>query len=112
MSNRLYFGDNLDVLRDHVKDESVDLIYLDPPFNSDATYGLLFKDTRGHAMEAQAEAFRDSWEWGDSAENAYEDVRRAGGDVFLALRGLRSWIGENAMMAYVAMMAVRLLELR
>ncbi len=62
--NKLYFGDNLDVLRQHIKDESVDLIYLDPPFNSNATYNVLFKEQGGIPSEAQAEAFRDTWGWG------------------------------------------------
>jgi adenine specific DNA methylase Mod len=108
--NKLYFGDNLDVLREKVKDESVDLIYLDPPFNSDANYNVLFKPG-GQASQAQAEAFRDTWDWGEGARHAYEDVMRANGDVALALSGLRRWLGENDMMAYLAMMAVRLIEL-
>ncbi len=110
--NKLYFGDNLDVLRDQVQPESVDLIYLDPPFNSNANYNVLFQEPGGLGAEAQAEAFRDTWEWGESAANAYEDVMRANGDVALILKGLRSWIGQNAMMAYLAMMAVRLNEFR
>lgn len=109
--NKLYFGDNLDVLREKIKDESVDLVYLDPPFNSDANYNVLFKPG-GQPSQAQAEAFRDTWEWGDGAERAYDDIMRANGDVALVVSGLRRWIGENAMMAYLAMMAVRLLELR
>jgi site-specific DNA-methyltransferase (adenine-specific) len=109
--NTLYFGDNLDVLRERVKDESVDLIYLDPPFNSDANYNVLFKQG-GHASQAQAEAFRDTWDWGDGAESAYDDVIRANGDVALVLSGFRRWLGENAMMAYLAMMTARLIELR
>lgn len=109
--NKLYFGDNLDVLREKVKDESVDLVYLDPPFNPDANYNVLFKHA-GHASQAQAEAFRDTWDWGDQAERAYDDIIRANGDVALIVSGLRKWLGENAMMAYLAMMAVRFLELR
>ena len=62
--NKLYFGDNLDVLREKVKDETVDLVYLDPPFNSDANYNVLFKAAGGHASGAQAEAFRDTWDSG------------------------------------------------
>jgi adenine specific DNA methylase Mod len=109
--NKLYFGDNLDVLREKVKDESVDLIYLDPPFNSDANYNVLFKPG-GQASQAQAEAFRDTWDWGEGAGHAYEDVMRVNGDVALILSGLRRWLGENGMMAYLAMMTARLLELR
>jgi adenine specific DNA methylase Mod len=110
--NKLYFGDNLDVLRERIQPESVDLVYLDPPFNSNASYNVLFKEPTGAGAEAQAEAFRDTWEWGASAASAYEDVMRSSGDVALALKGLKTWIGQNAMMAYIAMMAARILELR
>jgi len=110
--NRLFFGDNLPVLRDRIAPESVDLVYLDPPFNSNATYSLLFKEPTGEAAKAQAEAFRDTWEWSEAAAESYEDVMRASGDVALALKGMKAWIGQNAMMAYLAMMSARLLELR
>jgi site-specific DNA-methyltransferase (adenine-specific) len=72
--NTLYFGDNLDILREHVKDESVDLVYLDPPFNSNATYNVLFKTPKGHQSDAQIEAFDDTWHWAESAAAAYADV--------------------------------------
>ncbi len=110
--NQLHFGDNLTVLRNHVKDESVDLIYLDPPFNSNVNFNVLFKEGEGVPSEAQAEAFRDTWSWGQSAAEAYEDVLKYGGDVAILLRSFRSWLGENGLMAYLAMMAVRALELR
>jgi len=110
--NKLYFGDNLTVLRDHIKDESVDLIYLDPPFNSNATYNVLFKGKGGQRSEAQTEAFRDTWEWGQSAETAYDELRTEGGPPALALAGLRRWLGDTATMAYVSMMSVRLYEMR
>jgi DNA modification methylase len=112
MTNMLYFGDNLDVLRAHTKDASVDLVYLDPPFKSDATYNVLFKDRTGRPSESQAEAFRDTWTWGEMARDAYDDVMGTNGEVALAVSGLRKWLGENAMMAYLAMMATRLIELR
>jgi DNA modification methylase len=110
--NRLYFGDNLNVLRERIADESVDLIYLDPPFNSNANYNVLFKARTGQSSQAQAEAFRDTWEWGESARDAYDDVMRANGDVALIVSGLRKSLGESAMMAYLAMMAARFIELR
>jgi adenine specific DNA methylase Mod len=110
--NKLFFGDNLDVLRERITPESVDLVYLDPPFNSNANYNVLFNESTGTAANAQAEAFRDTWEWGEGAASAYEDVMRSSGDVALALRGFKSWMGQNAMMAYLAMMSARLLELR
>lgn len=70
MSNHLYYGDNLAVLRDSIADESVDLIYLDPPFNSNASYNVLFKGPSGNDSAAQIEAFDDTWHWNDSAEAA------------------------------------------
>lgn len=110
--NKLYFGDNLKVLAERVADESVDLIYLDPPFNSNANYNVLFKAQTGQSSQAQAEAFRDTWEWGEAARDAYDDVMRANGDVALILSGLRRSLGDSAMMAYLAMMAVRFIQLR
>lgn len=110
--NKLYFGDNLDVLRQHVKDESVDLIYLDPPFNSNANYNVLFKEAAGKASEAQAEAFKDTWGWGETAALAFDDVMKGGGDLAVILRAFRTWLGDSPMMAYLAMMAVRMGELQ
>ncbi len=110
--NHLYYGDNLAVLRDSIKDESVDLIYLDPPFNSNASYNVLFKGPQGNDSTAQIEAFDDTWHWSDTAEEAFGDVLRSGnGAAAEMLRAMRSFLGENDMMAYLAMMAVRLLEL-
>lgn len=112
MTNTLYYGDNLHVLREHVKDESVDLIYLDPPFNSNANYNILFKSPEGHNSDAQIEAFEDTWHWNDSAESAFDAVMRSGNTAaFELLRAMRGFLGDNDMMAYLAMMAVRLLEL-
>jgi len=110
--NRLYFGDNLTVLKDHIKDGSADLIYLDPPFKSDVNYNVLFKGEDGEGSDAQVEAFRDTWKWGDVAGDAYEDVMEWGGETALVLKGLRSWLGANGMMAYLSMMTIRLLHLR
>ncbi len=112
MSNHLYYGDNLTVLRESIRDESVDLIYLDPPFNSNAGYNVLFKAPDGSGSAAQIEAFDDTWHWNDSAEAAFADVLRSGnGAAAEMLRAMRGFLGENDMMAYLAMMAVRLLEL-
>ncbi len=109
--NHLYYGDNLTVLRDFAS-ETVDLIYLDPPFNSNASYNVLFKGPRGNVSAAQIEAFDDTWHWTDAAEEAFGEVLRSGnGAVAEMLRAMRSFLGENDMMAYLAMMAVRLLEL-
>lgn len=112
MSNHLYYGDNLAVLRDSIPDASVDLIYLDPPFNSNASYNVLFKGPSGNESAAQIEAFDDTWHWTDAAEEALGEVLRSGnGAAAEMLRAMRSFLGENDMMAYLAMMAVRLLEL-
>lgn len=111
--NRLFYGDNLPILREHVGDESVDLIYLDPPFNSDASYNVLFKSPTGESSPAQLEAFGDTWHWNDSAEDAFDQVMKSGNsDASEMLRSLRGFLKENDMMAYLAMMAVRLIELR
>jgi site-specific DNA-methyltransferase (adenine-specific) len=110
--NTLYYGDNLQVLRASVASESVDLVYLDPPFNSQANYNVLFKAPTGQKSEAQIEAFEDTWHWNDHAERAFDEVMKSGnGDVAELLRALRSFLKENDMMAYLTMMAIRLLEL-
>jgi site-specific DNA-methyltransferase (adenine-specific) len=112
MTNQLFYGDNLSVLRESVADESVDLIYLDPPFNSNASYNVLFKAPSGEGSSAQIEAFEDTWHWNDSAEAAFDDVLKGPhSDASIMLRAMRSALGENDMMAYLAMMAVRLIEL-
>lgn len=112
MTNQLYYGDNLDILRKHIADESVDLVYLDPPFNSNASYNVLFKAPDGHDSHAQMEAFDDTWHWTDAAERAFDEVMISGNtDAAEMLRAMRSFLKENDMMAYLAMMAVRLLEL-
>jgi len=110
--NKLYYGDNLTVLKNCFDDESVDLIYLDPPFNSQATYNVLFKSTAGEQSRAQIEAFEDTWHWGDEAALAFDGVMTSGNsDAAEMLRAMRSFLKENDMMAYLSMMAVRLLEL-
>ena len=110
--NALYYGDNLDVLRRHVKDETVDLVYLDPPFNSNQDYNVLFKERAGVGSAAQIHAFEDTWRWDQGAAAAYQEVVEAGGKVSDAMRAFRAFLGESDMMAYLAMMAPRLGELR
>ena len=110
--NQLFFGDNLDVLRESIKDESVDLIYLDPPFNSSATYNVLFSSPKGHQSGAQIEAFEDTWHWGEQAEKEFGEIlSQANTQIAEVIRALRQFLGENDMMAYLVMMANRLLEL-
>ena len=112
MTNKLYFGDNLDILRQHVDDESVDLIYLDPPFNSNATYNVLFREKSGEQSAAQITAFDDTWHWGLESESAYHDVVRDGPKALAdLLQAMRSFLGQNDMMAYLTMMAQRMVEL-
>ncbi len=110
--NALYFGDNLQVLRDEIKDESVDLVYLDPPFNSSATYNVLFKSPKGHESHAQIEAFEDTWHWGHQAEAEFAQIIHGRNtNVAEMIQALRRFLGENDMMAYLTMMANRLIEL-
>lgn len=111
--NSLHFGDNLTVLRTPglVKDESVDLIYLDPPFNSNANYSVIFADKAGSMSEAQAEAFKDTWSWGPTAAKAYDDLMNMRNELSILMEALRKWHGTNGMLAYLSMMAVRLVEL-
>jgi site-specific DNA-methyltransferase (adenine-specific) len=108
----LYYGDNLSVLREHIKDETVDLVYLDPPFNSDSTYNVLFENPKGHESGAQITAFDDTWHWGEQAESEFGEILgHSNTQVAEVMRALRQFLGENDMMAYLVMMANRLLEL-
>jgi site-specific DNA-methyltransferase (adenine-specific) len=109
--NALHYGDNLDVLRGFAP-ESVDLVYLDPPFNSNANYNVLFKSPQGQESQAQIEAFEDTWHWGEQAEGEYRELlRQENTDVAQMMEALRRFLGENDMMAYLTMMANRLLKL-
>ncbi|GAB4426665.1 MAG: site-specific DNA-methyltransferase [Anaerolineae bacterium] len=113
-TNTLYYGDNLIILRnrDYFPNECVDLIYLDPPFNSNRSYNVLFKDESGRESEAQITAFDDTWHWGRTAEETYHDlVNHAPPRIATAIGALRQLIGTNQMMAYLVMMAARLVEL-
>ena len=110
----LYWGDNLDILRNYIKDESVDLIYLDPPFNSNRNYNVLFKESAKTESEAQIEAFTDTWKWTEAAEETYAEL--VGGNhvpqrVSDLVQAMRQFIGSNDVMAYLVMMTIRLLEL-
>jgi len=110
--NNLYYGDNLDILRRYVPDESVDLVYLDPPFNSNATYNVLFAEHHGEQAASQIKAFEDTWTWDLSAEWSDKNTIEAGGQVSKALQAFHTLLGHSNMLAYLAMMAPRLVELR
>lgn len=109
--NCLYYGDNLDILRRYIKDQTIDLIYLDPPFNSNVTYNVLFGEQNGSQAAAQIKAFEDTWQWDQESARAYEEVVEAGGPVSRAMQAFRTFLGHSNMLAYLAMMAPRLLEL-
>lgn len=110
--NRLFYGDNLDVLKRYVKDETVDLVYLDPPFNSNANYNVLFADHDGSRSVSQLHAFEDTWQWNEESAQAYRETVDAGGRVSECLQAFHTFLGHSDMLAYLAMMAPRLIELR
>ena len=110
--NQLCYGDNLEVLRLHVKDESVDLVYLDPPFNSNQDYNVLFAEKDGTAAAAQFRAFEDTWEWNQESAALYERLVESGGRVSDVMQAFRRFLGTNDMLAYLTMMAPRLVELQ
>ena len=116
MTNTLYYGDNLDILREHVPDESVDLVYLDPPFNSNASYNVLFKEQSGEESPAQIRAFNDTWQWTQESQRTFENEIMLNpstpANVREMVSAFRQFIGSNAMMAYLVMMTPRLVELR
>ena len=110
--NMLYYGDNLEILREHIADESVDLIYIDPPFNSNQAYNVIFSETDGTASQAQIQAFDDTWHWGEITEQAYHNLVETGlSSVVETVKSFRSFLGENNLMAYLVMMTGRLIEL-
>jgi DNA modification methylase len=109
--NTLYYGDNLKILREYIKDESVDLVYLDPPFNSNRNYNVLFRNESGAEAESQITAFEDTWHWSPQAEETYHELINEADQVGRMIESLRQFIGTNQMMAYLVMMAVRLKEL-
>jgi len=109
--NTLYYGDNLDILQRYIKDESVDLVYLDPPFNSNANYNVLFAQKDGKQSSAQIQAFEDTWQWDEIAIHTYTNEVEKGGAIADALRAFYLILGDSNMMAYLTMMAPRLKEL-
>ena len=109
--NTLYYGDNLKILREYIKDETVDLVYLDPPFNSNRNYNVLFKDESGKEADAQITAFEDTWHWTASAAQTYHDLLMQADDVSKMIEAFHGFIGTNQMLAYLVMMTARLVEL-
>jgi site-specific DNA-methyltransferase (adenine-specific) len=111
--NTLFYGDNLPILREHIPTEIIDLVYLDPPFNSNRSYNVLFKDESGISSEAQLTAFDDTWHWGQMTEETYQElVTNAPNQIAQMISALRDFIGTNQMMAYLVMMTARLVELQ
>ena len=110
-SNMLYYGDNLEILREYIGDASVDLVYLDPPFNSNRNYNVLFKQEGGGESEAQVQAFEDTWHWAGAAETYHHLITQAAPAVSEMIGAMYKFIGPSQMMAYLVMMAVRLVEL-
>ena len=110
--NTLYYGDNLDILRRYIKDGTVDLVYLDPPFKSNQAYNVLFEEQNGTRSKAQIKAFEDTWRWDVESAAVFAEVVEAGGKVSLVMQAFRKFLGENDMMAYLSMMAPRLVELQ
>ena len=108
--NTLYYGNNLPILRDYLDDETVDLVYLDPPFNSNANYNVLFAEKDGSQAASQIKAFDDTWHWTNESERQYHETVEAGGKVSQALQAFRQLLGTNDMLAYLTMMAPRLVE--
>src|SRR5687767_7061449 len=109
--NTLYYGDNLDILRRYIDDESVDLVYLDPPFNSARNYNVLFAEHDGTRAAGQIKAFEDTWGWDEAAAAAYYETVERGGTVSDVMQGFRRIAGDSDMLAYLSMMAPRLAEL-
>ncbi|HEX6798702.1 MAG TPA: DNA methyltransferase [Ktedonobacterales bacterium] len=110
--NILYYGDNLDILRHHIPSASVDLIYLDPPFNSNADYNVIFREQSGQRSAAQIKAFTDTWHWDTETDRAREEMLTgAPENVARMLDALVTFIGRNDLTAYLVMMTQRLVEL-
>jgi len=112
VENTLYYGDNLDILKRYIPDESIDLVYLDPPFKSSQNYNILFKEKNGSQAASQIRAFEDTWTWGQDDEAVYADLVTKDGKVADCLQAFRTFMGPCDMLAYLVMMAPRLAELR
>src|SRR3990172_7077606 len=109
--NVLYYGNNLEILRRYIKDESVDLVYLDPPFNSNQDYNVLFQEQDGSRSAAQIKAFKDTWRWDQESAGLFHDLVQAGGKVADAMVAFERLLGHSDMLAYLSNMSPRLVEL-
>ncbi len=110
--NQLYYGDNLNILRTHIPDDSVDLIYIDPPFNSNQAYNVIFSETDGSSSQAQIQAFEDTWRWGEATEQAYHELIETAPPLLVeTIKSFRGFLTETNLMAYLVMMGLRLVEL-
>ncbi|MGA2587181.1 MAG: DNA methyltransferase [Candidatus Aminicenantales bacterium] len=110
--NTLYYGDNLDILQRYIKDDSIDLVYLDPPFKSDQSYNILYKEQNGARAASQIRAFEDTWTWNQEGEETYAELITKGGKVADCVQAFRKFLGPCDMLAYLVMMTPRLVELR
>jgi site-specific DNA-methyltransferase (adenine-specific) len=110
--NLLYYGDNLDILKRYIKDESIDLIYLDPPFNSNQNYNIIFDEKNGSQSASQIRAFEDTWHWNLESQKEFENIVIRADNVSKVMQAFMDFLGTNDMMAYLAMMAPRLIELK
>jgi site-specific DNA-methyltransferase (adenine-specific) len=108
----LYYGDNLDILKRYIKDDSVDLVYLDPPFNSAQNYNAFFQEKDGSSAASQIHAFEDTWHWDIETKKAYDAITERPGKVSDVMQAFYTFLGGNDMMAYLTMMSSRLVELR
>ncbi len=112
-NNLLFYGDNLEILRNYIPDKSIDLVYLDPPFNSKRAYNIIFKDKEGRYPPSQIRAFDDTWHWSEETERALDELSRSEypAQLYRTLLAFREALGTSDMMAYLVMMAIRLAEL-
>ncbi len=113
--NHLYYGDNIDILRKYIKDESVDLCYIDPPFNSKRNYNQIYNNI-GSEDKAQAQAFIDTWEWNSLAEQGYQDIFNNYNGKFTAqtislITGLKEVLGKGSLLAYLVSITLRVVEI-
>ena len=112
---KLYYGDNLEIMRNHIKDESIDLIYLDPPFNSQSNYNVLFKEKSGELSVSQIKAFSDFWHWDLQSSLTYDELVTSSAipqTVSRAIKAIVDLLGQNDLSAYLVMMGIRLVEMR